>query len=705
MRNNRRCKVVRRMRWPYGTQSRDNAGVVTSGGGYRGRKAADILHRISVIFRGENQIIPGSTVQFSFYELEQATDRFSNDNLIGQGISSNVFRGKLMDGRIVAIKKLKVLNKAEADTVFLTEIELISRLNHCHVVPLLGYCSEYQSRNCERLLVFEYMSNGNLRECLDAKHGKEPLNWATRVRVAIGAARGLEYLHEASAPRILHRDIKSTNILLDENYRPKITDLGMAKYLMSDDHPSCPSSPARMLGTFGYFAPEYAIVGKASLKSDVFSYGVVILELITGRQPIQKSAKGDESLVIWSTARLNDSKLIVAEMPDPLLKGNFPEEEMQIMAHLARECLQWDPDSRPTMTEIVQILTAIAPEKYQRRNFHENFQRKSRYSRFRLLTSAAFSVAAGALPGWFAGGRRTRRWAPGRPAAAAEKAAEVSRRKRGGGGYRDFCPFECQAGEARLVTREARLVTGEARLITGEARLVTGEARLITGEARLVTGEARLVTGEARSNASRTGGTRLKMLGLSWRSIGSNTSPAKPQQCSTLAAGVEIQGASRRAHDQVSVQEIKRENFEQVHNHLSSSSTSDHSFVEKERKDQEVVLSAEYMQQLLLLASSIQSNGCSEEDVDLTEPRLHECLVVQRTRWKSAMDRWKTSNRRSLVEIEVNWSFYNGNGGIFLQGKVGMGFSGFTGGRNGEHNASWNLSDDQIRVARGGNHR
>ncbi|PKU78449.1 Receptor-like serine/threonine-protein kinase NCRK [Dendrobium catenatum] len=147
----------------------------------------------------------------------------------------------------------------------------------------------------------------------------------------------------------------------------------MAKYLMSDDHPSCSSSPARMLGTFGYFAPEYAIVGKASLKSDVFSYGVVILELISGRQPIQKSAKGDESLVIWATARLNDSKLVVTELPDPLLKGNFPEEEMQIMAHLARECLQWDPDSRPTMTEIVQILTTIAPEKYQRRNFHENF--------------------------------------------------------------------------------------------------------------------------------------------------------------------------------------------------------------------------------------------------------------------------------------------------------------------------------------------
>lgn len=210
----------------------------------------------------------------------------------------------------------------------LKQIELLSRLNHCHVVPLLGYCSESQGRQLERLLVFECMSNGNLRDCLDLKQGKKPMDWQTRVSVALGAARGLEYLHEAAAPRILHRDIKSTNILLDDKFRAKvcadseegrhlnnayqikalltdhslqITDLGMAKCLMNDGVTSCSSSPARMLGTFGYFAPEYAIVGKASLKSDVFSFGVVILELITGRQPIHKSSstRTDESLVIW----------------------------------------------------------------------------------------------------------------------------------------------------------------------------------------------------------------------------------------------------------------------------------------------------------------------------------------------------------------------------------------------------------------------
>jgi serine/threonine protein kinase len=150
----------------------------------------------------------------------------------------------------------------------------------------------------------------------------------------------------------------------------------MAKCLMNDGVTSCSSSPARMLGTFGYFAPEYAIVGKASLKSDVFSFGVVVLELITGRQPVHRRGSGagagaDESLVMWATSRLRDSRLVVAELPDPALKeGGFPPEEMQIMAHLARECLQWDPEARPTMTEVVQILSTIAPHAGDKRRRH-----------------------------------------------------------------------------------------------------------------------------------------------------------------------------------------------------------------------------------------------------------------------------------------------------------------------------------------------
>ncbi|XP_043701055.1 receptor-like serine/threonine-protein kinase NCRK isoform X2 [Telopea speciosissima] len=327
----------------------------------------------SFTFRNKRGTVPGTIIEFTYSELEQATNKFSGVNLIGFGGSSHVYCGQLKDGTTVAVKRLKTDGGPDADSVFLTEIELISRLNHCHVVPLLGYCLESRGKLAERLLVFEYVSNGNLRDCLDGVQGKGPLDWGTRVSIAFGSARGLEYLHEAAAPRILHRDVKSTNILLDEKFRAKITDLGMAKRLRNDDLPSCSNSPARMQGTFGYFAPEYAIIGKACLKSDVFSFGVVLLELISGRQPIHKvSNKGDESLVIWATPRLQDSTRVISELPDPLLKGKFPEDEMHIMAYLAKECLLLDPDSRPTMSEVVQILSTIAPETSRRRNFPPN---------------------------------------------------------------------------------------------------------------------------------------------------------------------------------------------------------------------------------------------------------------------------------------------------------------------------------------------
>ncbi|KAJ3693914.1 hypothetical protein LUZ60_009394 [Juncus effusus] len=374
-----------------------------------------LMRRMSSICRSERGDLPGVILRFSYVELEQATNKFSEENVIGTGGTSKVYRGQLANGRMVAVKKLRPNCTEEADFEFLYEIELISRLNHRHVVPLIGYCSENQGRQSERLLIFEYMSNGNLRECLDKtqnrissgnlrdcldktqtkinikedEEGGGIMEWKTRVGIALGVARGLEYLHEAAAPRILHRDIKSTNILLDDGFGAKITDLGMAKRLLNDDNiASCSSSPARMLGTFGYFAPEYAIVGKASLKSDVFSFGVVLLELITGRQPINKSLnKPDESLVIWATARLNDSKRVVMELPDPLLKGNFPKEEMQIMAHLARECLQWDPESRPSMSEVVQILSTIDPDKSKKRNLPTTFFMSEPHSNNRTMTS------------------------------------------------------------------------------------------------------------------------------------------------------------------------------------------------------------------------------------------------------------------------------------------------------------------------------
>ncbi|CAI0452952.1 unnamed protein product [Linum tenue] len=319
--------------------------------------------KASFLCGNKKDIVYGVISRFSYTELEYGTDKFSDSNLIGCGVSSFVYRGLLRDGTSVAIKRLKSQKGPDFESVFSTEVELLSRLNHCHVVPLLGYCSEFQGKHSERLLVFEYMPNGNLRDCLDGAIG-ENMSWEIRVMIAIGAARGLEYLHAAAAPRILHRDVKSTNILLDESWRAK-----MAKCLRGDEAPSTSNSPARMQGTFGYFAPEYAMIGRASLMSDVFSFGVVLLELITGRHPIHKTQnKGEESLVFWATPRLLDSKRVISELPDPRLKGNFPEEEMHIMAYLAKECLLLDPDARPTMSEVVQILSTVAPDKSSRRN-------------------------------------------------------------------------------------------------------------------------------------------------------------------------------------------------------------------------------------------------------------------------------------------------------------------------------------------------
>ncbi|OIW08557.1 hypothetical protein TanjilG_03233 [Lupinus angustifolius] len=328
--------------------------------------------KASFIFGSQKETFHGNIIQFSFDELVNATESFSASNLIGLGGSSYVYHGRLKDGSDVAVKRLKDQGGLDADSKFFKEIELFSRLHHCHLVPLLGYCAELKGRVVQRLLVFQYIINGNLRDCLDGVSGQN-LDWSTRVAIAIGAARGLEYLHEAAAPKILHRDVKSSNILLDENWQAKITDLGMAKSLRSDDLPSCSNSPARMQGTFGYFAPEYAIVGRASLESDVFSFGVVLLELISGRHPIHKSTGKEESLVIWAVPRLRDSRRVITELVDKKLNGNFQEEEVQIMAYLAKECLLLDPDTRPTMSEVVQVLSSISPGKsWSRRKISAN---------------------------------------------------------------------------------------------------------------------------------------------------------------------------------------------------------------------------------------------------------------------------------------------------------------------------------------------
>eukprot|EP00897_Mesotaenium_endlicherianum_P009492 jgi/Mesen1/8571/ME000497S07979 len=233
---------------------------------------------------------------FLFDELHRQTRGFSQQHLVGTGGSSNVYRATLSDGQTVAIKRLERRAGPDVDKEFLLEVELLSRLHHFHLVALSGYCLERD----QRILVYEYMPGGSLRDLLDDPKTNRALGFETRVTIALGAARGLEYLHESANPRVLHRDFKSSNILLDHRQRAKVADFGMAKAVHGEQSTG-PASPAftQVLGTFGYLAPEYASTGRASVKSDVFSFGVVLLELISGRRPLDHARpKGEESLVL-----------------------------------------------------------------------------------------------------------------------------------------------------------------------------------------------------------------------------------------------------------------------------------------------------------------------------------------------------------------------------------------------------------------------
>ncbi|KAL2329725.1 hypothetical protein Fmac_017306 [Flemingia macrophylla] len=289
---------------------------------------------------------------FTYEELIQATDGFSANNLLGEGGFGCVYKGFLIDGREVAVKQLKV-GGGQGEREFRAEVEIISRVHHRHLVSLVGYCiSEHQ-----RLLVYDYVPNNTLHYHLHGEN-RPVLDWPTRVKVAAGAARGIAYLHEDCHPRIIHRDIKSSNILLDLNYEARVSDFGLAKLALdSNTHVT-----TRVMGTFGYMAPEYATSGKLTEKSDVYSFGVVLLELITGRKPVDASQPiGDESLVEWARPLLTealdneDFEILV----DPRLEKNYDRNEMFRMIEAAAACVRHSSVKRPRMSQVVRALDSL----------------------------------------------------------------------------------------------------------------------------------------------------------------------------------------------------------------------------------------------------------------------------------------------------------------------------------------------------------
>ncbi|MQL84425.1 hypothetical protein Taro_016940 [Colocasia esculenta] len=291
---------------------------------------------------------------FTYRELETAADGFREENVIGNGGFGVVYRGTLADGTVAAIKMLKREGK-QGEREFRMEVDLLSRLHSPYLVGLIGYCADQH----HRLLVFEYMPNGCLQRHLhptSSNSQQHVLDWCTRLRIALDCARALEFLHEHTVPAVIHRDYKCSNILLDQNYRAKVSDFGMAK-IGSDKING--QVLTRVLGTTGYVAPEYALTGKLTTKSDVYSFGVVLLELLTGRVPVDiKRPPGEDVLVPWALPRLTNRQKVV-EMVDPALQGRYSKKDLIQIAAIAAVCVQSESDYRPLMTDVVQSLIPL----------------------------------------------------------------------------------------------------------------------------------------------------------------------------------------------------------------------------------------------------------------------------------------------------------------------------------------------------------
>ncbi|XP_021613833.1 probable serine/threonine-protein kinase PBL21 isoform X3 [Manihot esculenta] len=292
---------------------------------------------------------------FTFRELAAATSNFRELNLIGEGGFGRVYKGRLESSEIVAVKQLNH-DGVQGFQEFIVEVLMLSLLHHPNLVTLIGYCTSGD----QRLLVYEYMPMGSLENHLfDLGSDKEPLNWSTRMKIAVGAARGLEYLHCRANPPVIYRDLKSANILLDADFSPKLSDFGLAKLgpVGEKTHVS-----TRVMGTYGYCAPEYAMSGKLTLKSDIYSFGVVLLELITGRKAIDRSKMpGEQNLVAWSRPFLKDQKKFY-QLVDPLLEGRYPRRCLNYAIAITAMCLHEEAHFRPLIGDIVVALEYLASQ-------------------------------------------------------------------------------------------------------------------------------------------------------------------------------------------------------------------------------------------------------------------------------------------------------------------------------------------------------
>ncbi|KAJ6936361.1 hypothetical protein NC652_011161 [Populus alba x Populus x berolinensis] len=295
--------------------------------------------------RQHEEVSLGNLRRFQFRELQISTNNFSNKNILGKGGFGIVYKGILHDGTVVAVKRLKDGNAIGGEIQFQTEVEMISLAVHRNLLRLYGFCMT----PTERLLVYPYMSNGSVALRLK---GKPVLDWGTRKRIALGAARGLLYLHEQCDPKIIHRDVKAANILLDDYCEAVVGDFGLAKLL---DHQDSHVTTA-VRGTVGHIAPEYLSTGQSSEKTDVFGFGILLLELITGQRAIEfgKAANQKGAMLDWVKKIHQEKKLEM--LVDKDIKGNYDRIELEEMVQVALLSTQYLPSHRPKMSEVVRML-------------------------------------------------------------------------------------------------------------------------------------------------------------------------------------------------------------------------------------------------------------------------------------------------------------------------------------------------------------
>ncbi|XP_050383999.1 probable serine/threonine-protein kinase PBL8 [Argentina anserina] len=303
----------------------------------------------------KNAMLYTHVIAFTLYELETITKSFRSDYILGEGGFGTVYKGYIDENVRVGLKSLpvavKVLNKEglQGHREWLTEVNFLGQLRHPNLVKLIGYCCE----DDHRLLVYEFLFRGSLENHLFRK-ATVPLSWSRRMLIALGAAKGLAFLHNAERP-VIYRDFKTSNILLDSDYTAKLSDFGLAKAGPQGDETHVST---RVMGTYGYAAPEYVMTGHLTARSDVYSFGVVLLELLTGRRSVDKTRPSKEqNLVDWARPKLNDKRKLL-QIIDPRL-DQYSTRAAQKACSLAYYCLSQNPKARPLMSDVVETLEPL----------------------------------------------------------------------------------------------------------------------------------------------------------------------------------------------------------------------------------------------------------------------------------------------------------------------------------------------------------